>query len=546
MRNILRKRLMRKTVKKISCFMLSVALTFSLVACGKNDVVVDDYGNESGSTVESEEVGTATDSDSDGLNVQAGDGKTLRQIFGDRIDWKESTAVGDMTLDIDATYFVPDIAGMNVYSAKLVGDGIDQEETLVKTLFGDSAKKLDKITISNETDYMTMAYKYKKIMFQLSMYSENFDFSSSSYSEQFKLINVADEETFEWVDEDKYFIHMYEGDYEGTRFCLLLAYDRYAEKRTIFFDPVSINEYFPDKDYRTLYIEGSNDSQSQPLEIENQCTKSIDEVKEEASQFLEEKLGIPSNMNHITTNPSIFKSSGTDNITDFDYTEYLYKDPGVSVLSFTHSDFLSAIITRGHGGEGAGYQVLADQEDRYSEAEEGKYDSIYQYIIDNQNDVNESENVLDYDINGYAVYLNDAIFEGETGEHVSAGGAVSMIVNTGRIKVTDKGIMGVDLTLVDEITDITENVRLLEFDKIMEAFKEQIGEKTIPDDVKQGASKLTIQQMDLTLIPYSEEPDSTNFSYIPVWQFLVQGNDYNVIAVFINAMDGSMINTVDY
>jgi hypothetical protein len=83
---------------------------------------------------------------------------------------------------------------------------------------------------------------------------------------------------------------MYEGDYEGTRFCLLLAYDRYAEKRTIFFDPVSINEYFPDKDYRTLYIEGSNDSQSQPLEIENQCTKSIDEVKEEASQFLEEKL----------------------------------------------------------------------------------------------------------------------------------------------------------------------------------------------------------------------------------------------------------------
>ena len=46
MRKILRKRPMRKTVKKISCFMLSAALTFSLVACGKNDVVVDDYGNE--------------------------------------------------------------------------------------------------------------------------------------------------------------------------------------------------------------------------------------------------------------------------------------------------------------------------------------------------------------------------------------------------------------------------------------------------------------------------------------------------------------------
>ena len=48
--------------------------------------------------------------------------------------------------------------------------------------------------------------------------------------------------------------------------------------------------------------------------------------------------------------------------------------------------------------------------------------------------------------------------------------------------------------------------------------------------------------MDLTLIPYSEEPDSTNFSYIPVWQFLIQGNDYNAVAVYINAMDGSMIS----
>ena len=399
---------MKRFRKCAGCLFLSIMLAFSLAACGKGEVIVDDYGSDG---TQNSVAGTdASSGDADSLKVVQGSGQPLRDVYGDRVSWEESLVAGDKTVSVTASYTIPDVPGMNVYRSRLVGDGKNEEEKIVKALFGDTGKKIDEFKITNETDYITMAYKYRKVMSNRNMITASIEnegetISISDINDQYRLISPDSVETYKWIDEDDIFIHMYEGDYQGIKYGLLLAYDIYTKQRIIFFDPVSIKAYYPDKEYKSLYIEGSNDSTSEPIEIENACTKSVEQVKEEASKFLKDKLNISSSINKITTDSTSYNFMG-DNIAGFEFSSYEYKDEGASVLAFTDSDYLSAIISGGHGGKGAGYQVLALQQDLFTESGE---EDIYMYISRHKYDDEASKEEVNFDVDGYAVYLESSI-----------------------------------------------------------------------------------------------------------------------------------------
>ena len=105
-----------------------------------------------------------------------------------------------------------------------------------------------------------------------------------------KPIKASTAETYKWVDNDEYSIHMYEGNYNNKRFGLILAYDYFLCTRYVFFEPISIEEYFPDCNYKTLNLSYAPELMEDTKNLENKCEYSNEEVKEIASDFLRETL----------------------------------------------------------------------------------------------------------------------------------------------------------------------------------------------------------------------------------------------------------------
>ncbi len=103
-----------------------------------------------------------------------------------------------------------------------------------------------------------------------------------------------------------------------------------------------------------------------------------------------------------------------------------------------------------------------------------------------------------------------------------------------------------DIALTDEVTDVIENVRLLEYDKIKECLKTVL--ENDMDKEKLGSDRdLTISTTELCYSAYIEDENSDTYSFVPSWQFLVNGIGNSktgpiYILITINAMDGSLVD----
>ena len=111
-----------------------------------------------------------------------------------------------------------------------------------------------------------------------------------------------------------------------------------------------------------------------------------------------------------------------------------------------------------------------------------------------------------------------------------------------KIKYTSKGLYGIDIFLYDDIESVTENVYLLDFDKIMESLKAELQEEFHPADMKQ--KDLSIAEMFLSYKPYFEDENITDeYTYIPVWTFIISGGNGEVsYSISVNAMDGTVLD----
>ena len=75
-------------------------------------------------------------------------------------------------------------------------------------------------------------------------------------------------------------------------------------QKTIFMDPISINDYFPEGDYKNLIIEESVDTMGNEKNLDNACSYTNDEALDMTKEFLESKLGIGDEMFSFSPNDS--------------------------------------------------------------------------------------------------------------------------------------------------------------------------------------------------------------------------------------------------
>ena len=519
----------RSNYKKHLATFLSFIFVLSLTGCGKKDTVVDDYGSGS----------TDSSSSSTDAAYAKGDGQTLQSKFGDWAKWNEDFAIQGVPTSVKTSIPIPDSEYLNVYKQRAVTQGQDDEDKIVKNLFGNSAKKLEEIKYTNETDYITFLYKYREIYHEIQGDLYNYFTDAASFRNTMAAIDSSCEDVYKWIDEDKnYYIHMYEGKYNGIRYGLIYAFDYNSGRKYIFFDPISISEVFPGSDYKTVVYEGNGDTLEKTQDIKNECTLTKDEVKQKAKDFLEDNLGIAEIDNNITEDAEMFHMSvGL-------WTYALIDDRSMTRLAFSNTDYYTTLQST-KVQSARGISRVAAQEDKIVDKMEKNNEDFYETLYANTaNGTNDTKLTR----NGYAVYLEDP-----SSSLVKSGdNTIISTDNVGMIKVTDKGIYGVDIVMMSETEDVIENVELLDFEKIQESLKNALEEKL--DLKKMGDPKeLTINGGALLYGPYYEDGNTSEYSKIPVWQFNVNGDNVDVnedgvsgvVSVSINAMDGSVCSMDD-
>ena len=519
----------RSNYKKHLATFLSFIFVLSLTGCGKKDTVVDDYGSGS----------TDSSSSSTDAAYAKGDGQTLQSKFGDWAKWNEDFAIQGVPTSVNTSIPIPDSEYLNVYKQRSVTQGQEDEDKIVKNLFGNSAKKLEEIKYTNETDYITFLHKYREIYHEIQ--GDIYDYFSDAnvYRNIMGAIDSSCEDVYKWIDEDNnYYIHMYEGKYNGIRYGLIYAFDYNSGRKYIFFDPISISEVFPGSDYKTVVYEGNGDTLEKTQDIKNECTLTKDEVKQQAKDFLEDNLGIAEIDNNITEDSEMFHLSvGLS-------TYALIDDKSMTRLAFSNTDYYTTLQST-KVQSARGISRVAAQEEKIADKMEKNNDDYFETLYANTaNGTNDTKLTR----NGYAVYLEDP----SSSLVKSSDNIIISTDNVGMIKVTDKGIYGVDIVMMSETEDVIENVELLDFEKIQESLKNALEEKL--DLKKMGDPKeLTINGGALLYDAYYEDGNTSEYSKIPVWQFNVNGDNVNVnedgvsgvVSVSINAMDGSVCSMDD-
>ncbi|SEQ39948.1 hypothetical protein SAMN02910369_01692 [Lachnospiraceae bacterium NE2001] len=549
-----------KLKKTIISLLLVSSISLSLVGCGKKETIVDDYGSQTETS--SESAATSTSASADSLKITPGNADSLKDVFGDKIEYKQEFSIGDTLVHGYATYVVPDQKGLNVYNMQTADDGKKDEEAIVNALFGDTAKKLESVKYTNSYDYISLLYKCYEIKsfhdYAVVALADPNSSPTMALDDRI-VIDSSFSEEYKWSDGDEMYLHMYEGEYKNNQFVLLLAFDYTINTRYIFFEPKSIKEYFPDYEFKTLLISGDKTQNGTEIELANNCTDDVNTLKEKAQELISNDLMFGDQFK-ITENAYSYKNISGDYAVEVCseipfLTEYSSYEGFSSVLMFSNTDYISTLKNTTVRGVAINYFKVAEQRDikREYDSEKSKETDFYEFIYSgNASDLTDETTIT---TDGYAFYL-DGINE----EQQEDSNAIKIYEpNCGIIKYTSNGLYGIDIRLSNQLVDKVENVELASFDTITKDLPAKLNDQL--DLGKLGDPKeLNIDNITLNYDSYSDsaddiatdtdlvyEPDVT-YPVIPAWTFTmsVYGDNSKGAMVSVNAMDGTIMRIYYY
>ena len=215
---------MTKNSKRLGTIILAGAIVLSTIGCGKkDDTVVVDYGGRDAAPSSSE---NGTPGDSTGIGDTLTSSKTLVEQLGDYAKWTEPFTAQDITFETNKLYKVPDAEYVNSYAVQVPSLSSEDEQAFADRFFDDGATKLEELKYTNESQYMIQMYKYKKLLYQFEINHYDYEANGEGGIERdFSCINADSDVDYKWLDNDDYSIHMYEGEYNGIDFGLIIGYD---------------------------------------------------------------------------------------------------------------------------------------------------------------------------------------------------------------------------------------------------------------------------------------------------------------------------------
>ena len=545
-------------LSRAAALFLALALIFTMAGCGKTEIKTiskEDYGGKD-----------AASEDDDVLSVHAeylDADYSENQIIDYDFKWNTSFVSHEKNVNADINSKNKlEANDLKKYLLTPMSEFGDLENVILSAVFEDSYSKIDDITYSGSSNYYPFLYKYRTLSDNFKKkFGEEPGETVKSGPETFyqivanykPLIDASLSQSYDWEDNENYYIHMYEGTIDNMPFGLLLAYDKVDHIRYIFLKPISIDKYFPNRNIKTLKLFNSVDSEGHPDINPNECELTEPEAAEKVSAFVTDKLKMDLSVEdlgnyywlyNVVNDPFIGSISGL----------HVGLDPaaeGVSRLVFSDSNYLRSIYgylpEYDTGDDTTGGQadffprtieLLAQQDDPLAEQVQKGQDFREALVMQPLD--GEDENLIPdgsgFYVDGYAFYLNppyQRMFESNEGTDIYRQ-YEDTPVNTGVIEITSKGIFGEDIVQMMDIDEAVE-CKLVTPETVTETVKNAVISMDIPESLEESGV-LGIKDVYFSFYTNSEDEN------VPAWIFSLEGDRSNYTAmIVVNATSGELI-----
>ena len=503
-----RKAMTKQKIKLFFSYLTGIMICFS--ACGKQAEDVTNYGEQNSANIFSSEKGdpnTSTDETegeshtdtSERIEIKdASTGHKLSDWLGGKdLTWKSNFAVGSVPVEANFTVGIAEsvedfdkqyqkepasIVLWDTYELpawKVSGISRDNvnEEKIVKNLFGDSARKVERHLSLEYGDAKGIieACHRCKMMTDLPQNPGNENYSSDS------------QEVSAQADGEDYYWHTYEGTYLGLNYQLTIGYLGSDHKKVLAFYPkklgdvveaAQISNVVSAKNHQ-LIISQEDEFYVKDLDelsvAKNRTTKNEESIRKEAEDFLRDQL----------------------------------------LCSLYHGE----VITH-FNDERPTDLVFITEEDVWDEFPD---DGVM------------SENLYGAVVDGYLVNLDTSI-----GKQRFPADSAADANNDGRLWITEKGVIGGTLYISYDYEEcLTEQIAILPFEQVTGSMELIITENLDISKVKGQALKLDDLEFIYYAYPYPNDPQK--FTLIPVWKVSVVSDQTIICTVIMNAVSGSLI-----
>ena len=155
-----------KKAKKVVAGLLGVSMIFSLYGCEKKKEDFADYGNiqeEAGNDIQASNSVNVSDSKA----LSAVDSISDEVVFSD-ISWiQDSLSIKGVPTSAKVGKQSFDIKDRHIYEGQNVPDFKESEDRIIKSLFGDSAKKIEQLSYKDSSSYIPFLYKCQFLKYRL-------------------------------------------------------------------------------------------------------------------------------------------------------------------------------------------------------------------------------------------------------------------------------------------------------------------------------------------------------------------------------------------
>lgn len=489
------KRNIRKNKKLIRYIAIFLLLTMIISGCGKReeDFDIDYYGGseKTGDVVEGIEADDMSDendiSDEDEVstdNSGSDIGPLADRLGGKELIFNDSLNVNGAAININLKYIASeDITSIPTFRGSPIRENDVNEEEIVKNIFGDTAVALSG---SNERK---MEEKSDKESPQIISDMQTLVFRYVRDSEYVNYLNLSS-----WIEKNDYYLHVYEGEYHGSNYQLLIGYWESYNELFISLYPKDFSEVLNDSSIDTYSLVDDKGlfgqtqgaapklytleeiSQGRP----NECKKSEEELLNLCDEELKTKLNIYLPENSLTLNSSTSQMMGVD-------IDNGKTDQRTEVVFFNEAELHAA---------------------NYDHVRRRGYATIVRFGCNGISLIPGFETVGLYD----QMY--------------------------GMIVLDDNGIEAMSMPVTYKCEDIlTEDSTLIKFDKAMEAL-----ENALENEVNlKGITKINFDYMELNYFPVKSPDNPDEYTFVPAWVIYGDNKSDDLVRVVINAIDGSLL-----
>ena len=488
--------------KKYSKGIIAMCLALALAGCGKGEsYTVADYevnpNEEASASAEiSSEAETSSDSVSgaDSTGELQSEGDLSKKLGNLSHDWAASFSTNGITVNLNAHSEIQDSNALPVYRVSEMNESSFNEEEIVKNVFGDSAQEIKRDLDKNDGDSALLVEQIQHLYF--GFHPEEVE--GLSYEEQ-----VAKNTVPGWIEEDGYYIHTYEGTYQDIEYELFLGYEQQYHSAYIALFPKNLGDYFHNHDIDTAasYWVGSDLAEQgqvkEFLSLNRMQESDVDDRISEAESILRDKLNMKIPDNYLRAG---MDDSGYDKMYTFYFNQKALND--------------------------AGYKNIFNVENIYD-------------LMDAFNKMGENTYMLDgfdslptYSLGGQEIFIDP--------RGGSAGGKTVAVYSNGEVYLTSEGVMGLWQVYNSQYEEMmSDNVPILNYDSITKALEDDLTESLTAAEFKSDTLNLSEARMVYYPVP---SPDvNGEMTLVPAWEFV--NTNYDVF-VFINAMDGSLIDVI--